>query len=639
VIVHKAEVRLPVAPRHAWEIASSTDALDAAAGLPAIQYRDEPQPSGMSRRFFEYRLKGLRVEGEELPFSWRFPQGYRVERTYTRGPFLRTVHTCSLRPDGDDATFVVMRFDFEPRNLLGRIFAFGFHKEVMPLMDQWMIDRAAEVSEAVAEGASGDRPAREIVPQIFRPGDDFGSPATSQQVATIDRLIEQARRLEDGPGLDPVATLLKTGSEYDVARLRPLELARAWDLPPLAALNACLAATKAGVLRLRWDVICPHCRGDKDNLSQLKDVKPAAYCSACNLDFDLDLERSLEAVFVPHSQVRAAPGPKYCLGGPGTTPHVYYQGVLAPGEEIAMPICLSPGTYRLRVSGIGPFRWLHVRDDTSELVSASGKFSPLASQRMGPVARAVVIRDDDLDGPDSVIPPWTEQQFEIQNSTSEPRLVCIESVDWATDALQAGELVANQQFRDLFSSEMLAEGVSLAVENVTIMFTDLVGSTAMYGVLGDARAFNLVWIHFDLLVAVVKARGGAIVKTIGDAIMASFVRASDAILAAADVQERIADHMRAAGHDYPVGLKVGLHQGPCIVVTLNERLDYFGTTVNLAARTEGQSRGDDIVMTASTLENADGSDETLRGLGYRAEPFDGEAKGFSESVPMVRWVR
>ena len=114
MIVHKAEVRLPVAPRHAWEIASSTDALDAAAGLPAIQYRDEPQPSGMSRRFFEYRLKGLRVEGEELPFSWRFPQGYRVERTYTRGPFLRTVHTCSLRPDGDDATFVVMRFDFEP---------------------------------------------------------------------------------------------------------------------------------------------------------------------------------------------------------------------------------------------------------------------------------------------------------------------------------------------------------------------------------------------------------------------------------------------------------------------------------------------------------------------------------------------
>ena len=106
---------------------------------PPSRYRDEPQPSGMSRRFFEYRLKGLRVEGEELPFSWRFPQGYRVERTYTRGPFLRTVHTCSLRPDGDDATVVVMRFDFEPRNLLGRIFAFGFHKEVMPLMDQWMI--------------------------------------------------------------------------------------------------------------------------------------------------------------------------------------------------------------------------------------------------------------------------------------------------------------------------------------------------------------------------------------------------------------------------------------------------------------------------------------------------------------------
>ena len=81
MITHEAETQLGIPLRYAWEIASNTDAIDAAAGLPSIAYRDEPQPNGLSRRFFSYRLRGLRVEGEELPFSWRFPHGYRVERT------------------------------------------------------------------------------------------------------------------------------------------------------------------------------------------------------------------------------------------------------------------------------------------------------------------------------------------------------------------------------------------------------------------------------------------------------------------------------------------------------------------------------------------------------------------------------
>ncbi len=627
----------------AWEIASNTDALDAAAGLPSIEYSDDPQPSGLSRRLFAYRLKGLRVEGEELPFTWDFPGGFRVERTYTRGPFLRTIHTCELTAvdeyDPMQGTVVRNVFEFEPRGVLGRVFAHGFRKEVIPAMEAWMLERDALVAEALGAGADPTATAVDIVPLLCRPGDDFGPAATSRECETIDRLIAQARRIADLPELDDLRELLLRGTVYDVARLRPYALARAWGTERRSTLRACLAATKAGLLQLRWDVICPHCRGDKNNLERLVDLESRAYCPSCNLDFDVDLDRTLEAVFVPHRQARPAPGPLYCLGGPGTTPHIFHQRLLAPGEELVPSLQLPEGTYRIRASGLRPFRWLHVREDTAELSTISGAFSQLGSQRMSSLDDEINILDDDLDGADPVVAPFDGRRITIRNVSSQPRLVCVESVAWAEDSLAAGELVADQQFRDLFSNQMLRGGVSLAVESVTILFTDLVGSTAMYGALGDAKAFNLVWAHFDLLLDIVRARGGAVVKTIGDAIMATFVRPADAVLAAADLHDRIADHVAAAGHDYPVRLKVGVHTGPCIVVTLNERLDYFGSTVNLAARTEAQSRGEDIVLTEVTLDNAEGADAVLEARGYRREPFSATAKGFDAPVPMVRWVR
>ena len=643
MIRYEAETRLAVPVRLAWEIAANTDALDAAAGMPTIEYRDEAQPNGTSRRFFEYRLKGLRVVGEELPFDWEFPRRYSVDRTYSVGPFTATTHLCELEPvdAGDPSRGTVVRnvYEFTPRGLFGKIFSRGFQKQVMPLLDRWMIERADELVAALSLGANPDGTATDIVPTLRRPGDDFGPAATRSQKETLARLMETARLLSDVPEMDLLEALLRDGSEYDVARLRPYALARAWDGEPRGALRACLAATKVGVLALRWDVICPHCRGDKQHLENLLQVKPASYCPACNVDFDVDLDRSLEAVFVPHRQVRDAPGPKYCLGGPGATPHIFHQKMVGAGETYRPVLELPPGTYRLRASGIGAFRWVHVRDNMEELQTTSGEFSELASQRMSAVDGDIDILPESLDGPDPIVAPWTPTSLPVHNRTEEPRLVIIESVEWAADSLQAGELVADHEFRDLFSSQMLTEGVSLAVESVTILFTDLVGSTAMYSALGDARAFNLVWAHFDLLVEIVKGHRGAIVKTIGDAIMAAFARPADAVLASLALQEEMAAHVQAAGHDYPVGLKVGMHAGPCIVVTLNERLDYFGTTVNLAARTEAQSDGGDIVMTASTLATADGADAILRAAGYSPEPFDGVAKGFAAPIPMVRWTR
>ena len=164
----------------------------------------------------------------------------------------------------------------------------------------------------------------------------------------------------------------------------------------------------------------------------------------------------------------------------------------------------------------------------------------------------------------------------------------------------ADRLSATQAFRDLFSDQVLRPGDEVGIGNVALMFTDLKGSTALYEAIGSAPAYRLVRDHFALLAAVVREHDGSVVKTIGDAVMASFADPRDAVAAALAVQGRVAEfNRRSVGQ--AITIKLGVHCGPCIAVTLNDRLDYFGSTVNLAARLQSESVGGDIVLSADVL--------------------------------------
>ena len=129
------------------------------------------------------------------------------------------------------------------------------------------------------------------------------------------------------------------------------------------------------------------------------------------------------------------------------------------------------------------------------------------------------------------------------------------------------------------------------------MFTDLKGSTALYDRLGDPAAYALVREHYAVLGKAVRENDGAIVKTIGDAIMASFTTPSDALRWAVQMHDDVEAFNAVSGRE-PITIKLGLHVGRCIAVTLNNRLDYYGSAANKAARLEAQSGGGDIVMSA-----------------------------------------
>src|SRR5262249_5224862 len=180
--------------------------------------------------------------------------------------------------------------------------------------------------------------------------------------------------------------------------------------------------------------------------------------------------------------------------------------------------------------------------------------------------------------------------------------------------------------------EALRPGDDVGIGEITLMFTDLKGSSAFYERVGDARAYHLVRDHFAFLAARIREQDGAIVKTIGDAVMAAFAEPTPAVRAALAIQERVAEFNSSQGEDAIV-IKLGLHRGPCIAVTLNDRLDYFGSTVNLAARLQGQSTGGDIVLSAAMIE-----DPTVADLvaDYAPSGESAAVKGFDRPVTFYR---
>src|SRR5207244_7828822 len=112
-------------------------------------------------------------------------------------------------------------------------------------------------------------------------------------------------------------------------------------------------------------------------------------------------------------------------------------------------------------------------------------------------------------------------QFEMVNDTEEPLAFRIAEARWSDHALRAGQLLSFHDFRDLFSEEYIGADVRLGVGEQTLLFTDVVGSTAFYAMRGDPAAFIEIKKHFDEVFAIVTTNKGAVVKTIGDAVMAT----------------------------------------------------------------------------------------------------------------------
>ena len=167
--------------------------------------------------------------------------------------------------------------------------------------------------------------------------------------------------------------------------------------------------------------------------------------------------------------------------------------------------------------------------------------------------------------------------------------------------LTAKRMLSNQTFRDVFKADNLSLDQRLQITSLTFLFTDLKGSTALYERVGDLAAFDLVRAHFHALLEIISSEKGAVVKTIGDAVMATFVRPEHAIVAGLRMRAAMDELNKQRGTDDLI-VKIGIHEGPCLAVMLNERQDYFGQTVNIAARVQSLSTAQEIHITGPVLD-------------------------------------
>ncbi len=578
-------------PQAIWPVLADSARFNEAAGLPNHLIEEIEQDDGSMLYFGRGRQGPFKLAWQELPVNWVVNRWFRHCRVFSKGPLASLCASLELTPEAEGCRGEY-RIEAAPANAIGAL-----------ILRAGFFEAAGRTFGKLAEDAR--RFARGETEQAFT----YRAPKPEAAVlARVDGLVARIEETGHGHGLARrLADYLLSAQEVDLLHLRPLKLARDWAVPDRTAIELCLEAARAGLLTMRWDLLCPRCRVPKAAVPALDELPKGAHCETCNIDYDSDFSRNVELSFAPAETVRRLGGGEYCLFGPMSTPHIHVHLTLAPGESREVEAELPAGDYRLRTLQRGP---------ECEVRHGGGGFP------------AVILTDGTVEAGAAA----GEGRLRLDNRSGRELTAVIEERPWLRDALTADRATALQAFRDLFSDQVLRPGDEVSVKRIALLFTDLRGSTALFNEIGDAAAYRLVREHFAFLTEIVRRHDGAIVKTIGDAIMATFVEPRNGLAAALEVQQGVADfNARSGGR--AIVIKLGLHEGPSIAVTLNGRLDYFGATVNMAARLQGQSLGGDIVVSAAMAEDPEVR-ALMDGLHPRAEST--RLKGFDEPVAFFR---
>lgn len=586
-------VDLEHSPATLWPFLSNTDSLNARMGFLPVKYRFKEVPQGGTESTGFTFMYGFPFWYDDLPFEWVTNQYFIETRVFHGGPVNYLKVTTTLDPLPSGGTRVTFAF------LLTVPWLFRLPMRVIFAFQLWKFLK-------IYRGL--DKHVRSEVPNLFEAWQQESTHAS----AHADDLEEQLAPLTlDAALASAVAAHIFKTPEHQLSRIRPYELAEVYGLDRSETLRLFLAGTRAGLFDLKWSVLCPSCQGAKQSASTLGDLTGTTHCETCGIDYATNLAGSVELTFSPSPRVRAISPRDYCFGNPTNTRHVWAQIAVAPGTTRRIELGLTPGQYRLRS------------------LQVEGQL-PFQADPLGPVSMDVELGPSFPETKDTKLAPTA--LLGLTNPRAHWTVAKIENLFWRNNAATADEVSNLQEFRDMHGSEVLRPGLHLAAANVTILFSDLKDSTRMYQVWGDTSALGVVQDHFEVMIRVIREHHGSVVKTIGDAIMAGFSHPDDGMRAALAIQTEFARLNESQFKQQPLYVKLGLHCGPAILLTLNERLDYFGTTVNKAARIQGQSETDEIVISRELYDLP----EVRALLSDRPFAFDASLKGLEGSHRLYR---
>jgi class 3 adenylate cyclase len=438
--------------------------------------------------------------------------------------------------------------------------------------------------------------------------------------------------------------------DYDLFRANPIQFAREKSLADDDCIALFLYTAKYGLFEMEWHMLCAFCGHIVENLQDLSKAHAHFVCDFCGAENAASLDEYIHVGFTLSPQIRANAylEPESLPAADFYLKHQFAKGVIFAGghslEEVGahltrfmadvepqaaldFELAAEPGTLQVKdlrnkasstfvlapAAAGGPRRLAIDLEGGAFLangaratpVTMNFRVAPFHIEMAGELAAGqlqVAFRNR-MDKKSALwvmqFPPGFESDY-----------VQFESF------LSGKRLITTQTFRDLFRFETVPTTEGIDIKDVTFMFTDLKGSTALYDRIGDLKAYYLVRQHFETLAAVIDRHAGAIVKTIGDAVMASFADPQDAVQAALEVYREIRA-FNATISDAII-LKIGLHRGHAIVVSLNDHLDFFGQTVNVAARVQALADAGEILLSAA-VHKAPGVQEALQGREIAAE--------------------
>lgn len=429
-------------------------------------------------------------------------------------------------------------------------------------------------------------------------------------------LFDVLKHSADAKAAGAIERLIATGSDRALCRLNVLDFARTNGLDEENAIAAFLHAARLGIFEMSWNLLCPGCGGVLEAGTTLKCLDHDTYdCALCSAGYEPTLDEMVEVTFTVSPRVRKIAG-----HDPESLPFLeyfrqYFWGTgidlsddletqfdqftiealeLAAGEKAIVSIQL-PAEFVIVFDPVThATQFIEVKGEpTRERQTLSIVFNEVKAQ-----TGTVTLHPGPL-------------RISLDNQTGRRVLPGI----WiANDALHhmlgnrkpfltAKRLLTNQTFRDIFRTDTMDVDQRLKITSLTFLFTDLKGSTQLYERVGDLAAYDLVRHHFRVLNEIVGTETGAVVKTIGDAVMATFPTPDRALSAALRMREAM-QKINAERGSEDLLLKIGIHEGPCLAVTLNDRQDYFGQTVNMAARVQSLASSRSIFATGSIVEDA-----------------------------------
>ncbi len=430
---------------------------------------------------------------------------------------------------------------------------------------------------------------------------------------------------------------------WDLHRINPLDFAERHALEATTALDVFVHGARVGLFDLSWNTVCVFCGAVELFYDTIDEVPPSHFhCTPCDADIDTLLDERIEVTFSLSE----------ALGRPRVDPYrdldSYLRWFLSPWVTPSPQARAFFAAYRRGFLTLAPGEEgeLAVTDEVSRLVSYDRHTSAVVRVAAGGADADAVL--DVLPGgifPGEVTIAPGSPAVRVRNGCD----VAIGILHLAGDAhaqqhvvethratlrpYVTGKTLLNTQcFRELFRVQSDNAHLALRMRHLTVVFTDLRDSTRLYDELGDPAAYRIVREHLHELVAATRAHGGAVVKTIGDAIMATFSRPLDGVLAALDMQRRIAalgDRLRS-GADR-LGLKIGVHAGPALVVNAEGRLDYFGHTVNVAARVQALAAAGELCLTRE-VHDAPGVVDALEATAAHASTEVVAIRGLTEAV-------